>query len=353
MENHLPLDYSLETPEERNKLIEEILSTVEDPSPAYLEILSNYLVFCMEKQERKERNIITDNRKSTIDKRETSFEGLAGSLENGEDGIYNLIQNDKNILFRPRTTITEQDLAEIPPLAQLRQDLLTWEQTLQGVTGKDAYIMKKALIEMRKDQYLIRQAYKKPSCPQKIIRSSRPVIQFADTTYLEAGQLHVSNLSLMNYKTISAILCNYSRLKEDSWGQFDSDTWAFMWDFDDVASRTLVQYPAYEDIVIWKIDGMSNANIQAELLAKYDQTFSVEYISNLWRNKIPKLIANTAKEDFLIFEYKKRGYPQKFCNKCGQFKPSNGQFFSRNNTSKDGFYSVCKKCRNKKPTCFN
>jgi len=38
--------------------------------------LSDYLVFAMDKEERKKKNIITDNRMVTVNKRETSFEGL-------------------------------------------------------------------------------------------------------------------------------------------------------------------------------------------------------------------------------------------------------------------------------------
>jgi hypothetical protein len=33
---------------------------------------------------------------ATINKRETSFEGLASQFENGEDGIYELITDNKN-----------------------------------------------------------------------------------------------------------------------------------------------------------------------------------------------------------------------------------------------------------------
>ena len=50
----------------------------------------------MEKQEKK---IITENRLSTINKREMSFEGLVSQFENGEDGIYNLMTKNKNIIF--------------------------------------------------------------------------------------------------------------------------------------------------------------------------------------------------------------------------------------------------------------
>jgi hypothetical protein len=53
----------------------------------------------MEKQEKKERKILTENRMMTVNKRETSFEGLVSQLENGEDGIYNLISDNKYQIF--------------------------------------------------------------------------------------------------------------------------------------------------------------------------------------------------------------------------------------------------------------
>ena len=63
----------------------------------------------MEKQEKKEKKIITENRLVTITKRETSFEGLVSKFENGEDGIYNFIINDKQAIFQPKPKITKKD----------------------------------------------------------------------------------------------------------------------------------------------------------------------------------------------------------------------------------------------------
>ena len=106
------LDYSLETPEERNELVKKIISETppEQLTSKYLEILSDYIIFAMDKQERKQKKILTDNRMVTVNKRETSFQGLAGQLENGEDGIYNMIANDKNIIFTPKICITQKDI---------------------------------------------------------------------------------------------------------------------------------------------------------------------------------------------------------------------------------------------------
>ena len=96
--------------------MDKILAENPNPNDKYLEILADYLVLCMEKQEKKERKILTENRMMTVNKRETSFEGLVSQLENGEDGIYNLISDNKNQIFQPKVTITKKDLEEIEPL---------------------------------------------------------------------------------------------------------------------------------------------------------------------------------------------------------------------------------------------
>lgn len=344
----IKLDYTLESPEERKALVEKIIAETPDITPAYLEILGNYLVLCMEKQERKERNILTDNRMTTVNKRECSFEGLVSQLENGEDGIYNLVNEDKNVIFQPKIQITQRDLDTIPYLKQLRDTINAWEAAAKHASGKDAFIMKKALIEMRKDQYLIKQAYYQPIVSCKLTKTSRVTPPLEDKSYLKGSEIVVKGISLMDTKTVSAVLCNYTKLKEDSWDQFDGNTWYLMQDFDKLCTKALADYPIYDRIVEWKIDGKPNSEIQKLLDEEFNQTYSVEYISSLWRNKIPKVIVEQAKEDFLIQEYTRRGYPMKKCSKCGQIKPANNLFFSKNKTSKDNWYSICKKCRNKK-----
>jgi hypothetical protein len=105
----------------------------------------------MEKQEKKERKLLTENRMATVNKRETSFEGLVAQLENGEDGIYNMITNNKNVIFQPKVMITKKDVEEIPGLKELREAIKYWEERLKTASGRDAYIIKKAIIDLRKD----------------------------------------------------------------------------------------------------------------------------------------------------------------------------------------------------------
>lgn len=343
------LDYTIESLEERKALVEKIIAETPDITPQYLEVLADYLILCMEKQEKKERKILTDNRLATVNKRECSFEGLVSQLENGEDGIYNLINENKNVIFQPKISITQDDLDTIPCLQQLRDSINAWEAALKRTSGRDAFIIKKALIEMRKEQYVIKQAYKKPIIFNKLTRSTNTYMPLDDNSYLDDNkELVVKGISLMDENVIAAILTNYSKLKEDSFDQFNGDTWYLIQDFERLCERALAPYPIYMRIVELKIDKMQNTDIKKVLEQEFGTTYSVEYISSLWCNKIPKTIAKIAQEEFIIQEWKAKGLHMKKCSRCGQLKPTHNHFFSRNKTSKDRFYSICKNCRNKK-----
>ena len=304
----------------------------------------------MEKQERKEKQILTDNRMTTVNKRECSYEGLVSQLENGEDGIYNLINNNKHQIFQPKVTITKKDIEEILPLKQLRQAIQLWENKLQTAQGKDIYTIKRALIEMRKDQYVIKTMYRCPVNVKSFMFQRTPVILNELPPRFDADGYPIPNgISLLNPEVCSNILCNYSELKQNGYGNFEDDTWYLMLDFDRVANRALAPYPLYERLVELKIDGLQNTQIQSVLLEEFGIKHSLEYISSLWRNKIPKLIASEAEDQFLDWYYlevEKGRY--KKCSRCGQIKLAHNKYFSKNKTSKDGLYSICKDCRNSK-----
>lgn len=347
------LDYTLQTPQERNELVKKIIEETpsEQLTNKYLEILSDYIIFAMDKEERKQKKILTDNRMVTVNKRETSFQGLAGQLENGEDGIYNMIANDKNIIFTPKISITQKDLDEIPALRDLRAAIEVVEKQEKAAKGKRKFLLKKQLIEMRQDQYVIKNSYRQPMYFMNAIKSFSKTLLDEKITITEKGEVKSNGLvSLFDSKHISALLCNYSRLKEEAWGKFWADSYYLMEDLDNLVELTLKDdYPLYYDLLIYKIDGKQNVEIQKLLEEKHDITYSVEYLSSLWRNKIPKLLAERAQEEYLVWYYttKEKGKWKK-CSRCGQIKLAHNRFFSKNKTSKDGFYSICKCCRNKK-----
>lgn len=343
----IKLDYTLETAEERRDLVEKFLEENPDPGDKYLEILGDYIVAPLTKEDKQEKTILTENRMVTINRRETSLEGLVSQFENGEDGIYGLVNNDKNQIFRPKISITKKDLEEVPGLNQIKEAIALWEEILRQASGRDAYIAKKAIIDLRKDQYILKDAYRVPVTPKNVCHSRNPIMLDGEVFINEEGYCGSRGVTLVDPKVVSAVLCNYARLKADSTAVFDTYTWYFMEDFDRTARKALQDYPIYQLIVCMKIDGCPNTEIQEKIEKKFDVKHSIEYISSLWRNKIPKLIASQAEDDYLDWYYlnvEKGKY--KKCSRCGQIKLAHNKYFSKNKTAKDGLYSICKDCRN-------
>ena len=350
---YIKMDFSLETTEERKAKVEEIIANTpqEKLTPTYLEKLADYLIFNMDKEEKKKKLILTDNRLVTVNKRETSFEGLVGKLENGEDGIYNMITDDKNIIFAPKVSITEEDIENVPGLKELRAEIEKIEEACKTARGQKAFLLRKQLIEMRQDQYVLKNAYKKPIYLMNITKSLSKIDLSEEVGLDEKNEVYSTGLiNLYNPKHISCLLCNYSKLKEDNWDKFNSDIKWMMEDLDTLVEMTLREaHPLYYDLLIYKIDGLSNIEIQEKLEEKHGVRHSVEYISSLWRNKIPKLLADKAADEWLIWHFTQEEKGKwKRCSRCGQIKLAHNHFFSKNNTSKDHFYSICKECRNKK-----
>lgn len=349
------LDYSLESPEERTKLVAKIVEST-PPSQLtnkYKEILANYIIFAISKKEKKERKILTENRLVTVNKRETSYEALVDKLENGEDGIYNLMHENKNTLLSPKNPITPQDIQEIPHLKTLIDAIATVESQAKAAIGKGkkAFSLKQTVIEMRQDQYVIRNGAKIPAKASSLVKTlSR--IDLPEEVFLdEDGEVQsTARINLYNYKHVSALLCHYSLLVQELWDQLHLDMRYLMMDLEDLVLRALAEnHPLLLDLLIDKIDNKSNKEIQEHLNDKYGVKHSLEYLSSLWRNKIPKLISEQAKRDWLIwhYTYEEKGQWKK-CGRCGEIKVAHGKFFSKNKTSKDGYYSICKACRNKK-----
>lgn len=326
----MQLDYTIDSLEERKLVVEKVLREEQNPN---LDRLADYLIMCMEKQEKKEKKIITLNRQSTIDKRETSFEGLVDKLENGENAIYHIAKDDKNQLFQPKKLITKQDYADFPVLRQIKDaiDILKRKTAM----GYQAYLIKKASIELYKDLYLAKKQLNPPVTPTNCIHSKFP--------------RKLEGFSFSDPLVIEALLCNYSKLREDSWDRMDSDLWAIMMSFDKLLEDSLADNEYYETIVKLKIDGKTNAEIRDELQTTLGLNPTTEYISTLWRNRIPKHIADFASRQHLTWFYSTmRKGTWKRCSCCKQYKLAHPYFFSKNKTSKDGLYSICKTCRNKK-----
>jgi len=150
----MQLDYSLTTPEERIECVKKLIAETPDEklTPQYLLYMSNYILFTQDrnqtkKEKKAEHPILTKNREATINKRQVSYEEIVSNLENGEDGIYAMINNDKNQILDPKDPITEEDKLTIPGMQDLIDTINSLQRQFDKATGTARYILKKSIIE--------------------------------------------------------------------------------------------------------------------------------------------------------------------------------------------------------------
>jgi len=330
----LSLNYKIIDLSERQEIVKEICEKYADKlTEANLESLSDYILNALEKKERKEKKILTDNRMTTINKRETSFEGLANKFETGEDGVYQIMHEDKNVILSPAISITKQDIEELPFLKQLRSAIAV----LRNIEIKN-YIVQAAIIDLSQTQYLIKNCYRKP-------------IKFASFGMSAAVPKDWGDwIDFTNPEHVFQLLKYYPKLKGELFESIENDLKWVLLDLEYLIEKYIrYQYPMHYQLIILRLDGLGNAQIQNELMIEFNETYSTEYISSLFHKKIPKTISEGAKIEELDwqFTYNIRG-KYKRCNRCGQIKLQDNTYFSFNKSSKDNFYSICKECRNKK-----
>lgn len=146
------LNYSLESPQERIEFVETLLEEY-DPSPNELNLLTDYTLFIRDKNqtkvERKEEYpITTPNRELTIDKRQISYEGLIEKLENGEDGLYSLINENKEFKLDNKEPLTQHDIETIPGIQDSLNIIKILEEQYEKATGVRRKSLKTTIIEL-------------------------------------------------------------------------------------------------------------------------------------------------------------------------------------------------------------
>lgn len=354
----MQLDYTLTTPQERMACVEALIAETPDEklTNQYLSYMSDYILFVADKDQTKkerkeERPIVTKNREVTIAKRQVSFEEIVSNLENGEDGLYALISNDKNQILDPKEKITDRDIDEVPGLREQLDLIDTLQKQFQHAKGLTKYSLKKQIIETWQQIYILKASFRGTPAKGKVSNQVKTMAHMnldEQITIDPQTLLPVSTgmVSLFNPAHISFLLCYYTQLKQECIDDLMSDMHFLLMDLENLIDDTLKdKYPLLYDLVIWKIDGLTNEEIQHQMRAIYGENHSEQYYSSLWRKRIPKILAEQAQKQWLIWHYTNEEYGYwKYCTGCGQYKLAHPLFFAKN-SSKDGYYSRCKECK--------
>ena len=356
----MKLDYNLKTLDERRELVQKITDSDEELSQKQLGYLADYLLFVADaKQTGKEKKhdypIVTKNREVTISKRQVSFEGTVESLSNGEDGLYNMIIEDKDALLDHREPITPEDIETIPGMRENLETLENLKNQFEQATGPQKYSLKKQIISKYQEIYAQKSAHVSARSKAYINAQIKTMAHMPLDEHIVIGEDGMPQsdgvISLLRPDHIAFLLKYYSKLKGECWDDMNSDMHFLLMDLENLVDRALLpQYEILYDLLVLEIDGLNGQDIVREMERRYGVVHSEQYFSTLWCKRIPKLIAEQAQRDYLIWYYTFK-HPEeaqwKICKTCGKKQLAHPLFFHKN-TSKDGFYSKCRRCRSKK-----
>ena len=101
---------------------------------------------------------------------------------------------------------------------------------------------------------------------------------------------------------------------------------------------------AQQEILDLKINKQKNQDIANIINKKYGKSYTANYISTIFRQKIIPRINETAQFHALIIENMCFEENFKKCNGCGKVLLVDAENFVRKSRSKDGFSTKCKKC---------
>lgn len=413
MQKPYSLDYSIETDVDRCKAIYDILDTLTYmPSNQELEQMASYILYGKDTngQNAVQRGEMTDGNKrydsfKRTDDRALSLDELLERPTTDEQEMNPKIQ--RSVYKAPRPTISRPKYnkktgelidpgdSNIPGMQDLWDSIDRLEKRILMAEGKLApdetfesppnsyrlYQMKHHLIEMRRQQYYLKDIFKptlhfanmshpKPqyfdyTCDawywmpqeewerklQKPASSRFPKNIDAYETKIENGITYVKwivykhTFDWENPKHIKALLTYYDQLYDLLHEKLDTDGNTFFFDMERYRSMANLS-PVRDFILQKKMHHFNYAEIIAELERQFGITYTENYLCAILTQEIPSKIALAAKRHRISIETPPNR--RKTCSICHQLLPRDPLFFSRNSGRKDGFSSACKDCEKKK-----
>ena len=409
MKKPYSLDYNIERDTDRLHLVEDILNTLEkNPSDSELEQMATYILYGKDEngQSSLKRGEVYNNDKrynsfKTSDDYVLSFDEIIENPTTDEQEFRSAYTRDVykksiSVINRPKYDKKTGELidigdADIPGMVELWERLDhfdKWLHILQGKLPPDPnfeyfeddyrlYRLKHNLIDMKRTQYYLKDAYKPQIHFQKL---DHPKPQFYDWDGESAywisqeqweqrvNHSYTSRISrnLQDYETretptgtevrwvvckhdfdwenpkhVYLLMMHYDALREQLKEKLNTYGRALIWDLEryiEMANLT----PVRRAIVNKVLQKMPREQIAAEILSEFGITYNAFYLSTLIANDIPKEIARTALRHRLLCETPPEDL--KVCKRCGRALPRHPLFYTKNNGRKDGLQTSCREC---------
>lgn len=339
----MTLDYEIKDPKERVEHVRQVLKHT-TPTQSDLTYMADYILRTQERDQTKEEKtkghpIITSNRNATIQKRESSMDQLLGML--GDD-FYNITADRPGEHILDPKDAPKDDSPLVRQYLALIDDLT---RQMNSAVGKRRYALKKQIIETHQQVKMLRQKDRPTGNrnPTQLKTVARLDLSDEQIMFDDAGlPFSDAPVNLFNPDHISYLLAYYSPLKQECWEDMESDVRWLLLDLENIATRALPPYLL--DLITVKVDGMPSDGVSTHMLQHWSMCHTPQYWSSVWKNKVPKMITDQAKKDYICFYWRSTGYGHwQTCRKCGRTLPAHPVFFTTNGP--DRFYSTCRDCR--------
>ena len=207
------------------------------------------------------------------------------------------------------------------------------------------YRWKHMCIQMRRDQYLLKDSAKPKTFSKAHLMPHYFGERLIDTTaeQEDPGFGRILNINFGNKDHVYALLRDYSKIVGDTFDKLHADIKYVMWELEGYVDATLLP-PDRRYILERKFDGAANSDIVEELQQKFGLVYNENYISTIWKHDICQKIAETAILEKKKWEARNTPSAWKICNKCGEKKLRDHMCFGKKSSSKDGYNPTCKQC---------
>lgn len=387
----LKLDFSIESSADRAAYV----NTYMDPRANYtakeLETISNYLLYGKDEDglscvDRKEIQIKAKH--STWARKDAeSLDALLEKPTFDERGIQSGTTRYKN----PKPSIDRISDADVPGLKDLWKVIDDVQHVIDVNKGKiedplvkkltstQLYEYQHYLVELRRQQFILRDSVKPVLCRTKV--NITPVYDIFDTSIpwdQEGSDFSIAPLGLYSYAKLR--FDNPRALEEIDYHWNENAKWVLDFrnpehiyelfelygdletdmekDIESISAAlidTLNFYRGranlseeYEAILEAKINQISNNSICEKLKNEFGVTHSPNYISTIYKQKICGKIAEAAILHYDYYLNRETATAWKRCTCCGEYKLKDTREYMRRARSSDGLSSICKVCDKKK-----
>ena len=405
MKKPYSLDYTIERDTDRLQLVKNILDTLEtDPTELEIEQMATYILYGKDEngQSSLKRGEVYNNNKrynsyKTSDDHVLSFDEIVENPATDEQEFRDAYTRDiykksTPVIQRPKYDKKTGELldpgdSDIPGMVELWERLDhfdKWLHILQGKLPPDPnfeyfeddyrlYRLKHNLIDMKRTQYYLKDAYKPTLHFQKL---DHPKRQFYDwdgqsaywiskdewqqrvnhsytskisrnlADYETQGDkvkwvIYQHNFDWENPKHVYQLMNHFSALREELNEKLDTYGRTLIWDMERYIEMAHLT-PIRRSIIDKVLQQMPRDQISEELLKEFGTTYNPYYLSTLIANDIPKEIAQTATKNRLLCETPVEEL--KVCKRCKRALPRHPLFYTKNSGRKDGLQSYCREC---------